>query len=172
MGNPCSCEDHFTDRVIQKPTGDRVNWHLVLRDVEKTNEFDDFRQLDCASDMIESSDQAGVLSVYIKLTSVIRPKTVDHLLRCGCDINHQDGYGMSALHYAGRKHAPLAVFQVMIRDWGADVNLKNKSGRTALLIYLHVNFRVDRKIVKLFVRGGLRKDVYTEEEYALIEPFL
>lgn len=66
---------------------------------------------------------------------------------------------MTALHYAAKKRPCLEVFESLVKK-GADVNIKNKSDRSAMMIYLHINFRVDEHILKCMLTGW-RKDEHS-----------
>ena len=84
---------------------------------------------------------------------------VDH----GADINRQDRYGQSALHYATYINAgPVEVVQYLL-EHGADVNQRDKKGNTPL------NLTNELAVAKELIKHGA--DVHTQNNDLLTPLF-
>lgn len=59
------------------------------------------------------------------------PEIVLILLQAGCDPNHQDAYGDTALHYAVENICDVVIFQALLAA-GADHTMRNFEGETPL----------------------------------------
>jgi len=104
-----------------------INWHLLLAEVPHSSK-DEFREYVLASNnpnhISEDSFNTNLLQKYLMLAKKINPVVVKQIIRVGINVNHTDVWGMSALHYAAQKRAPLSTFKMLIRA-GANVNQKN-----------------------------------------------
>jgi ankyrin repeat protein len=58
------------------------------------------------------------------------PLMIEHLIKCGVDVNAKDSYGNTPLHYAARLKNPELIG--MLLDAGADIDTANKKGCTPL----------------------------------------
>ncbi|EFP74234.1 hypothetical protein PGT21_035315 [Puccinia graminis f. sp. tritici] len=59
----------------------------------------------------------------------------------GYDINYQDNLGNTALHYAVIRQSPH-VMELILEHEGADVDLRNKEGKTPLLCAVEIDHPV------------------------------
>ena len=89
------------------------------------------------------------------LHQISRPKQVGSemaklLLDHGAKLDLADTNGMTALHYAARNEDALEVAEVIIKA-GADVNTKDKSGRTP---YDHATERLRLEMKALLKANG------------------
>ncbi|OUM69286.1 hypothetical protein PIROE2DRAFT_21714, partial [Piromyces sp. E2] len=55
--------------------------------------------------------------------------SVNYILKCNTDVNHQDHLGNTALHYAVSCQNPVIIYHLI--KAGADCNLKNNQGKSA-----------------------------------------
>jgi hypothetical protein len=60
---------------------------------------------------------------------------------------------MTAIHYCAKRRPSKEIFKMLLAA-GSDVNLVNNSGRTAIIIYLFINFKVDKGIIKSIMDAG------------------
>ncbi len=146
MGNICPTENYTLDqKMIQaEPLSyDKIDWAALRNSLDDPNSLNKFYE---ANDInfVEPINSQNILQQYLTNAqpTKVDAKVVKKILQTGINVNHQDVYGMTALHYAAQKRPSLAVFKLLISA-GANVNAVNKSGRCAMIIYLHVNFQVD-----------------------------
>jgi ankyrin repeat protein len=96
--------------------------------------------LDC-----EKGTPLHILAMYSGVSDAVRA-----LIRVGANIDHRNGFGKTALHYAVEQNN-VKVAKALI-DAGANVNLKDNMGRTPL--HEAYNFEAKRIAALLEKRGA------------------
>jgi hypothetical protein len=101
--------------------------------------------------------------------NTIAPLGEDHvveslvfLLRSGTDVNSRDSSGSTALFYLtghGASEFTLRLAQILIKDFGADVNAVNRTGQTPLFNVLRFTTPFKSDSVKMLFGNGAKTNI-------------
>jgi ankyrin repeat protein len=84
---------------------------------------------------------------------------VSDLIVLGANVDWQDEYGRTALHYCGQ-YDHLEIIAKMLIDAGADVNIQHSRGWTPLHIFTFYNHS---RIVRMLLDAGADKTISDNE---------
>jgi ankyrin repeat protein len=81
---------------------------------------------------------------------------LDWLIKNGANINHQDGNGYFALHFAGQQKSIDSA--ILLLNNGANINLTDIHGNSSIWTAIF-NSKGDHKLVRLYVLKGAYIDI-------------
>ncbi|MBU1218379.1 ankyrin repeat domain-containing protein [Myxococcota bacterium] len=105
-------------------------------------------------------DYEGKTALHITAGYIYREHAITLLLFAGVNVNIQDNYGKTALHYAAEFKRIPAIRELL--KWKTDVQIRDKKGRTAIH-YAANSGSYDA--VKLLVDAGAKVDVKDNEGF-------
>ena len=120
--------------------------------------FENFEDYDPYELMITPPNKKGEMLVEEIQKREPNLDLVRDLIALGANLDWQDDYGITALHYCGQ-YDHLDIAKVLI-DAGADVNIQHSRGWTPLHIFTFYNHS---RIVRMLIDAGADKTIPTND---------
>ena len=99
------------------------------------------------------------MTYLLELVKENKITRIQDFIADGKDINEQDYRGYTALMIASLHYDRQIIAELLV-EAGANLDLKNQYGETALML---ASFRNDAKITRLLVDNGANKDIKNNE---------